>query len=89
MHLLQTTLQKYFYSRPREGGDRQEIVKRISELFLFTPPRRGRLIMVQECQKKVFISIHAPAKGATRPMLQNILIDLISIHAPAKGATRA
>ena len=33
------------------------------------------------------ISIHAPAKGATRFRLQFLQLNSISIHAPAKGAT--
>ena len=33
------------------------------------------------------ISIHAPAKGATAPILDKPEINIISIHAPAKGAT--
>ena len=35
------------------------------------------------------ISIHAPAKGATKLDEQDKLTDDISIHAPAKGATAA
>ena len=34
-----------------------------------------------------FISIHAPAKGATIPNCSNLFSFIISIHAPAKGAT--
>ncbi len=33
------------------------------------------------------ISIHAPAKGATQPVIPIQLLCVISIHAPAKGAT--
>ena len=35
-----------------------------------------------------FISIHAPAKGATLVKFYTSKDDYISIHAPAKGATR-
>ena len=35
----------------------------------------------------VYISIHAPAKGATTLRKLNLHFSLISIHAPAKGAT--
>ena len=35
----------------------------------------------------VFISIHAPAKGATNFLLASFAVITISIHAPAKGAT--
>ena len=37
----------------------------------------------------IYISIHAPAKGATVLMPLFPLIGSISIHAPAKGATAA
>ena len=33
------------------------------------------------------ISIHAPAKGATKRLERDIHEFVISIHAPAKGAT--
>ena len=33
------------------------------------------------------ISIHAPAKGATKQVWDNFCTWVISIHAPAKGAT--
>ena len=66
MHLLQTTLQKYFYSRPREGGDILTGFKdRSITTFLFTPPRRGRHVAIDDRIETLRISIHAPAKGAT------------------------
>ena len=37
---------------------------------------------------EVAISIHAPAKGATRTSEPEPENQIISIHAPAKGATR-
>ena len=37
--------------------------------------------------KRCFISIHAPAKGATRGLCLLSFLVRISIHAPAKGAT--
>ena len=36
---------------------------------------------------KIEISIHAPAKGATRSCTSFRALSWISIHAPAKGAT--
>ena len=33
------------------------------------------------------ISIHAPARGATHVLLEDVIFTQISIHAPAKGAT--
>lgn len=35
----------------------------------------------------MIISIHAPAKRATKPLKAFICVHKISIHAPAKGAT--
>ena len=35
----------------------------------------------------ILISIHAPVKGATRPVATTIYFVFISIHAPVKGAT--
>ena len=34
-----------------------------------------------------FISIHAPARGATRAVAKEGTYSIISIHAPARGAT--
>ena len=34
-----------------------------------------------------YISIHAPAKGATLKLITSTFSPIISIHAPAKGAT--
>ena len=38
-------------------------------------------------ERKLLISIHAPAKGATLKNVFNKIASFISIHAPAKGAT--
>ena len=55
--------------------------------FQSTLPQRER--PGQTCQHGagVFISIHAPAKGATTIHLRGVNILVISIHAPVKGAT--
>ena len=37
----------------------------------------------------IFISIHAPARGATIVTSSRLLTIVISIHAPARGATNA
>ena len=34
-----------------------------------------------------WISIHAPARGATPPLFSHLYTHMISIHAPARGAT--
>ncbi len=37
--------------------------------------------------KSVGVSIHAPVKGATQPVVQAEVETEVSIHAPVKGAT--
>ena len=44
---------------------------------------------MQRLMRKAFISIHAPAKGATKEQDEHATLTQISIHAPAKGATGA
>ena len=55
--------------------------------FQSTLPRRERLLLSSEISAKILISIHAPAKGATRIRCSVCGVSTISIHAPAKGAT--
>ena len=58
-------------------------------IFQSTLPRRERRQETLEAHLVEKISIHAPAKGATRLAGKAHLPAAISIHAPAKGATRA
>ena len=55
----------------------------------FNPRSRegSDLQFVYAINKRCFISIHAPAKGATRPAGSVWPRLVISIHAPVKGAT--
>jgi len=55
-------------------------------MFQSTPPRRGRLKVVNQLYS-FLVSIHAPAKGATKRVHTDVDIVSVSIHAPAKGAT--
>ena len=55
--------------------------------FQFTPLREGRQLCFQPICRDFFVSIHAPARGATGVMLETVLTYLVSIHAPARGAT--
>ncbi len=55
--------------------------------FQSTLPRRERPSLTLICPVLFIISIHAPAKGATKNDITNLGGYLISIHAPAKGAT--
>ena len=56
-------------------------------LFQSTLPRRERLYHLFNLDPDQEISIHAPAKGATKGSWKMDNVDIISIHAPAKGAT--
>ena len=57
----------HFNSRPREGGDVMPLDAGTKlRIFQFTPPRRGRLGFDDPIGVWGEISIHAPAKGATR-----------------------
>ena len=77
-----------FNSRPCERGDRSTKSRsRFSTIFQFTPLREGRLLWAAaHCQWRS-ISIHAPARGATRMSTPLYPVMDISIHAPARGAT--
>ena len=57
--------------------------------FRSTPPRRGRRPPRQCHPICHMVSIHAPAKGATRYRPKGRAPSEVSIHAPAKGATTA
>ena len=58
-----------------------------SNIFQSTLPRRERLKKIATYIKNDTISIHAPAKGATKKRDNGVDHRSISIHAPAKGAT--
>ena len=77
-----------FNPRTREGCDdycRKESKWLIQ--FQSTHPRRVRLDLKFSSKSQEFISIHAPAKGATKKQVDKHNSVIISIHAPAKGAT--
>ena len=56
-------------------------------IFQSTLPRRERLTSKVFRLVELYISIHAPTKGATRLIHAKLVISHISIHAPTKGAT--
>ena len=76
-----------FNPRSREGSD----IKNVKEVVIknnFNPrSREGSDVLDDDISGTLRISIHAPAKGATRFKKAAGLINKISIHAPAKGAT--
>ena len=59
----------------------------ISSSFQSTFPRRERRPLAARYVRRIHISIHAPAKGATPFLAGFCSAALISIHAPVKGAT--
>ena len=79
---------QHFYSRPCGRGDWNCTLRATTQiLFLLTPLREGRPVIVGKCAYCREISTHAPAGGATcfdgtfNPQYP------ISTHAPAGGAT--
>ena len=71
-------------------GERLKMTEKELYVFLFqsTLPHGERLYWEDIMAKRLPISIHAPAWGATDRHLGKGLLNKISIHAPAWGATR-
>ena len=63
-------------------------MRRNSSIFQSTLPQGERLFGIYSRQRYCFISIHAPARGATLFSRAVMAINDISIHAPARGATK-
>ena len=79
---------KNFNPRSREGSDRSEFFKMLTnKLFQSTLPRGERLKNHADLTAYRGISIHAPARGATDSNEDGEDGGKISIHAPARGAT--
>ena len=57
-------------------------------LFQSTHPHGVRRPRRSAAYRLLLVSIHAPARGATRSDYKVALYSLVSIHAPARGATR-
>ena len=60
----------------------------VRKLYFNPRSREGSDFLALDFSATTFISIHAPAKGATIPWIYLFFDDFISIHAPAKGATQ-
>ena len=88
-HIIGTlcTLWISFDPRPREGGDRRPAPLRHQHgPFRSTPPRRGRPLRRLVGGTPGRVSIHAPAKGATRPLLAECdAADLFRSTPPRRG----
>ena len=82
------TLETNFNPRTREGCDCFRCQWSIPLWRNFNPrTREGCDVIFCKSFWTILISIHAPAKGATRVPSGSCVVFHISIHAPAKGAT--
>ena len=79
----------HFNPRSRGGSDTSCMAQWAQiAVFQSTLPRRERHPIQQQAFQPTAISIHAPAEGATRTVVQIAGAENISIHAPAEGATQ-
>ena len=78
-----------FNPRAREGRDSGIARKRRPHRFQSTRPRGARRNRCRISTRQAVVSIHAPARGATRACSLFRAIRAVSIHAPARGATRS
>ena len=86
MEKMLKSLAKFQSTLPR--GERREITLIVHRELNFNPrSREGSDPCDYGQQKRFLISIHAPARGATRLEQSLIPLVIISIHAPARGAT--
>ena len=77
-----------FQSTPPRGGRQAlEALTKAKDQFQSTPPRGGRPHHVGVAVAYSCVSIHAPARGATRFHPRTGAPCKVSIHAPARGAT--
>ena len=77
----------YFNSRPCERGDAEPPGRAVSTAYFNSRPCERGDRRVRPKQGHEDISIHAPARGATRLSSAESPQPTISIHAPARGAT--
>ena len=79
-----------FNSRPSARGDLAawRVWMNYYPTFQFTPLREGRQAEADFFRVSVWISIHAPPRGATGIGNDYVALGAISIHAPPRGATR-
>ena len=77
-----------FNPRARGGRDGCMYPRSPSETkFQSTRPRRARRVRLFDQTITTFVSIHAPAEGATADTIGARGVGGVSIHAPAEGAT--
>ena len=77
-----------FNPRSREGSDAEKRRGNCMAKVNFNPrSREGSDGMTAGYGMQAAISIHAPARGATKDTAETCSRQSISIHAPARGAT--
>ena len=76
-----------FNPRSRGGSDPQRYMLGMSDCRFNPRSRGGSDIKHNSLSQKKFVSIHAPAGGATGGSPEGKSIGVVSIHAPAGGAT--
>ena len=74
-------------TRPRGARLRLRLTLTGERMFQSTRPRGARRDRRTGRWDAGNVSIHAPARGATKPFLQCLCFCTVSIHAPARGAT--
>ena len=85
---LKRALSTQFQFTPlREGRQKKDHRRCHHHKFQFTPLREGRRYRAWMGEEALEISIHAPPRGATKPVMAYGLHQKISIHAPPRGAT--
>ena len=78
-----------FNPRTHTGCDRADFEKRQGHCkFQSTHPHGVRLRYCHIFGHHIFVSIHAPTRGATRLLLPRPRLFPVSIHAPTRGATK-
>ena len=76
-----------FNSRARKGRDRGHCIMCRTRQSFNSRARKGRDSTPTDPTRPGSVSIHAPARGATRMALMVDAVAEVSIHAPARGAT--
>ena len=77
-----------FNPRARAGRDAHRCTAAARRLaFQSTRPRGARPVDGRATSRVTYVSIHAPARGATRRDRGRSPASRVSIHAPARGAT--
>src|SRR5690554_2891947 len=74
-------------TRPRGARPAMSGKVTLKPWFQSTRPRGARLESCRSAFRSAYVSIHAPARGATSNPGRLQVIQEVSIHAPARGAT--